>query len=88
MVRTVAFQAINVGSNPSRDIIKKKIMYLLIVGLPFLGSFSSLLFGFLIGSSGAVIITSSCLFMTLILSCVAFYEVGFAKSPCVFILSE
>lgn len=63
-------------------------MYLLIVGLPFLGSFSSLLFGFLIGSNGAVLITSSCLFMTLILSCIAFYEVGFGKSPCVFILSE
>ena len=53
MVRTVAFQAINVGSNPSRDIFTI-FMYLLLVSLPFLGSFASLLFGRYIGSQGAV----------------------------------
>ena len=63
-------------------------MYLLLVTLPFLGSLSSLLFGFLIGSQGSVIITSSCLFLTFILSSVAFYEVGLGKSSCVFVLTD
>ena len=87
MVRTVAFQAINVGSNPSRDIFTI-FMYLLLVSLPFLGSFASLLFGRYNGSQGAVWITTSCLFSSLILSVIAFYDVGVLGNTYTFILTD
>lgn len=63
-------------------------MYLLLVFLPFIGSFSSLAFGRHVGSKGAAFITTGCLFVTFFLSMIAFYEVGISKSPCVFVLSN
>lgn len=50
-------------------------MYLLIIFLSFLGFCSASLFGKRIGALGASYITTSCLFLSFLLSTVAFYEV-------------
>ena len=59
-------------------------MYLLIVILPLLGSISAGLFGRFLGHSGSPIVTTSCLFFTLISSLFSFYEVALLDC-CVFI---
>ncbi len=57
-------------------------MYLLIIFLPLLGTIFSSLLGFKIGAFGAMRITNYCMTLTFLLSCVAFYEVALAGSPC------
>ena len=59
-------------------------MYLLIVILPLLGSISAGLFGRFLGHSGSPIVTTGCLFFTLISSLFSFYEVALLDC-CVFI---
>jgi NADH-ubiquinone oxidoreductase chain 5 len=51
-------------------------MYLLIVFLSLIGSCFAGLFGRYLGSYGSATITTSCLFLSLLLSCFAFYEVA------------
>nr|YP_008816072.1 NADH dehydrogenase subunit 5 [Entransia fimbriata]AGZ90295.1 NADH dehydrogenase subunit 5 [Entransia fimbriata] len=57
-------------------------MYLVIIALPLLGSIVSGLFGRVLGSKGAAIIATSCIFFSFFGSCLAFYEVAFLKSIC------
>jgi len=47
-----------------------------------MGTIMSGLFGHKIGIGGAKQITISCMILTFLLSCFAFYEVGLAGSPC------
>ena len=56
-------------------------MYLLLVFLPFLGSCAAGLFGFLIGSRGAVLVTTGSVLGSAILSGIVFYEVALCGSP-------
>jgi len=57
-------------------------MYLLIIILPLLGTLSAGFFGSLIGPKGSSFLTTFCIFITFLLSCFSFYEVGLAGSPC------
>ena len=57
-------------------------MYLLIIFLPLLGTIFSGLLGFKIGAYGAMRIATYCMTLTFLLSCIAFYEVALAGSPC------
>ena len=57
-------------------------MYVLLVFLPLLGAISAGFFGRFLGRKGAPLITISCLSITFLLSCFAFYEVALAGSPC------
>jgi proton-translocating NADH-quinone oxidoreductase chain L len=59
-------------------------MYSLIIFLPLIGSISAGLGGRFLGPRGAGLITTSCMVLTLILSCIAFYEVGLSGSICTF----
>lgn len=59
-------------------------MYLLILTLPLLGSCSAGLFGRYLGPNGSAIVTTTCLFFTLIFSMFGFYEVGLLNN-CVYI---
>ena len=60
----------------------KDFMYLNIIFLPLLSAVFSGFFGFFIGSKGASYITTFSIFLSFVLSCVAFYEVGLNGSPC------
>ena len=51
-------------------------MYLLLIFLPLIGSFSAGLFGRKLGPFGASYISVTCLFIAFFLSCFAFYEVS------------
>ena len=51
-------------------------MYLLLVFLPLVGAISAGLFGRFLGSSGAQIITTSCLGVSMLFSWYAFFEVA------------
>lgn len=51
-------------------------MYLLVVFLSIIGSCSAGLFGRYLGSWGSAIITTSCLFLSFLISLFVFYEVG------------
>nr|BCT02609.1 NADH dehydrogenase subunit 5 [Medakamo hakoo] len=62
-------------------------MYLLLVFLPLLGSCVAGLFGFLIGSRGAVLVTTGSVFVSAFLSGVVFYEVALCGSSCTVSLS-
>jgi NADH-ubiquinone oxidoreductase chain 5 len=57
-------------------------MYLNIVFLPLLGFLCACGFGRFLGPFGAGIITTTCVGSSFLLSCFAFYEVGFSGSPC------
>nr|UPI48982.1 NADH dehydrogenase subunit 5 [Balanophora reflexa] len=57
-------------------------MYLLIVFLPLIGSGVAGFFGRFIGSEGTAIITTTCVSFSLIVSCIAFYEVAPGASAC------
>jgi NADH-ubiquinone oxidoreductase chain 5 len=57
-------------------------MYLNIIFLPLVSSFISGFFGRFIGPFGAGIITTFSVFLSLLFSFFAFYEVGFSNSPC------
>lgn len=59
-------------------------MYLLLVFLSMIGSCLAGLFGRYLGSWGSAIITTSCLFMSFLLSLFVFYEVAFSGC-CVYI---
>jgi NADH:ubiquinone oxidoreductase subunit 4 (subunit M) len=56
-------------------------MYISIIFLPFLGAILSGLFGIALGVKGVHMINITCLFMTTLLSLVAFYEVILCNSP-------
>jgi NADH-ubiquinone oxidoreductase chain 5 len=56
-------------------------MYLLIILLPLISALTAGLFGRFIGREGSKWITTSCIFITFLMSCVAFYEVALAGSP-------
>ena len=62
-------------------------MYSLIVFLPLIGAFLASSFGRYVGGRGAGYITITCLFMTWLLSCIAFYEVAIQKAITVVQLS-
>jgi len=55
-------------------------MYLLIIILPLIGSCSAGLFGRYLGANGSAVITTTCLFFTLLCSIFSFYEVGLLDS--------
>jgi proton-translocating NADH-quinone oxidoreductase chain L len=57
-------------------------MYLLLVFLPLLGSCAAGLLGFLIGSRGAVLVTTGGVLGSAILGGIVFYEVALCGSPC------
>lgn len=57
-------------------------MYLLIVFLPFLSFLVAAFFGRFIGRNGSTIITTGSIFLTAMLSTIAFYEVAIAESNC------
>jgi NADH:ubiquinone oxidoreductase subunit 5 (subunit L)/multisubunit Na+/H+ antiporter MnhA subunit len=57
-------------------------MYLLIIFLPLIGTIVSGLFGSKVGTEGAKQITISCILLTFLISCFAFYEVALCGSPC------
>ena len=63
-------------------------MYLTILFLPALGAFGAGLFGRKIGVTGSHIITTSCLFISAILSIIGFYEVVLTHSPVTIYLSN
>eukprot|EP01046_Picozoa_sp_COSAG06_P063415 COSAG06_NODE_14716_length_1129_cov_6490.735465_1_plen_202_part_01 len=56
-------------------------MYLCIPILPLAGSIVAGLFGRFVGPTGASLITTSCLYLSLFFSCVCFYEVGLCGCP-------
>jgi NADH-ubiquinone oxidoreductase chain 5 len=56
-------------------------MYITIISLPFLAALVSGLFGRKIGVKGVYIFNVTCIFITCILSIVAFYEVVLCNSP-------
>ena len=56
-------------------------MYLVLIGLPILGSIMSGLFGRKIGVSGSHLITCTCVITTTILAIITFFEVGFNNIP-------
>jgi proton-translocating NADH-quinone oxidoreductase chain L len=57
-------------------------MYLPIVFLPLVGSSLAGLGGRFVGPTGASLITTTCLLLSLFLSCLCFYEVALCGSPC------
>jgi NADH-ubiquinone oxidoreductase chain 5 len=56
-------------------------MYLALIVLPILGSIISGFFGRKIGVSGSQLITCTCIIITLLLSIIAFIEVGLNNIP-------
>ena len=62
-------------------------MYLLIVLLPLLASLIAGGFGRFLGFKGAAIITTGCVFISALLSCMVFYEVALSGSCCYIKLS-
>lgn len=56
-------------------------MYLLILFLPLIGSFTAGFFGRKLGSSGAQVVTILCLAGASLLALLAFYEVAICASP-------
>lgn len=62
-------------------------MYLLILFLPFISSIFAGFCGRLVGCHGSSIISTICVFLSMIMSLVAFYEVGFLGVDCHIILS-
>ena len=56
-------------------------MYLSIIVLPFLGSIFSGFLGRKVGETGAQLLSCGSLFLSALLSTIAFYEVGFSASP-------
>jgi len=57
-------------------------MYINLVFLPLLGSFSCLIFGRFLGKSGASIVTTSLVFLSCFFSYIVFYEVALMNSSC------
>ncbi len=57
-------------------------MYLLILALPLLGSLITGFLGRFLGRYGAGIFSTTCVVVSMLFSVVAFYEIGFLKTPC------
>jgi len=57
-------------------------MYLNILFLPLISSFSGGILGRFLGPKGAGIITTSCIFFTFLISLFSFFEIGIANSTC------
>ena len=57
-------------------------MYLLIITLPLVASVFTGFLGRWVGFRGAVLITTSCVFLSSMLSVIAFYEVALSGTPC------
>jgi len=57
-------------------------MYLLILFLPLLSFIVAACFGRYIGRIGSILITTSSIFLTALISTVAFYEVAITESNC------
>ena len=57
-------------------------MYLLLVLLPFIGSCSAVFFGRFLGSRGAAVLSTGCVAVSTICSCVAFYECALCGCVC------
>ena len=56
-------------------------MYLIIVVLPFLGSFFSGFRGRYVGIKGSILISTTCIGLSIIIALTAFYEIGLSRSP-------
>lgn len=56
-------------------------MYLALIILPLLGSIASGFFGRKIGTSGAQLLTCSCIIITTLLAVITFFEVGLNNTP-------
>lgn len=56
-------------------------MYILVLFMPLLSAIISGLFGRKIGTKGAGILTSTCISISLIVSCYIFYETVLNSSP-------
>ncbi len=70
------------GAPASRACWYTKNMYLLIIFLPLLSFTVAAFFGRYIGRNGSTVITTTCIFLTAILSTFAFYEVAIAETNC------
>lgn len=57
-------------------------MYLSIIFLPLVGAFTASVFGRYLGKNGAIIVTTSLVFISSLLSFLAFYEVVLCHSIC------
>jgi NADH:ubiquinone oxidoreductase subunit 5 (subunit L)/multisubunit Na+/H+ antiporter MnhA subunit len=55
-------------------------MYSLILFIPLFSFIAACGFGRFIGEKGASLVTTSCIVLTFMLSCVGFYEVGLCGS--------
>ena len=55
-------------------------MYLTLIILPFVGAAVSGFLGRSLGTTGAVIVSTTCIAISAVLSLVIFYEVGLARS--------
>ena len=62
-------------------------MYLLILTLPLLGSLITGFSGRFLGRYGSGVFSTTCVIVSMLLSILAFYEVGLLKSPCYITLS-
>lgn len=63
-------------------------MYLLIIILPLLGAIISGFGGRWLGCYGSSLVSTICVSFSMILSFVAFYEVGLGATPCYLILAN
>lgn len=63
-------------------------MILLLLMLPLLSGLFTLLFGFLLGRSGAIFFTNFNMFLLVFISFMLFYEVGVLETPVSLIISE
>nr|YP_009660509.1 NADH dehydrogenase subunit 5 [Corallina chilensis]QCS25457.1 NADH dehydrogenase subunit 5 [Corallina chilensis] len=63
-------------------------MYLLILTLPLLGSLITGFLGRFLGRYGAGIFSTACVTGSMLMSLLAFYEVGFTNTPCYLILTN
>ena len=59
-------------------------MYLTIIFLPLIGAFVAGIFGRYIGKQGSIIVTTLSVFLSSLLSFIAFYEVTLSHSVCSF----
>ncbi|RYE17865.1 MAG: hypothetical protein EOP45_15045 [Sphingobacteriaceae bacterium] len=57
-------------------------MYLSLIFYPLLGSLLAALFGRFLGFRGAALVTTTSVFLSFLMSCIAFYEVALSGSGC------
>ncbi len=63
-------------------------MYLLVIFFPLIGFLISSLFGRFLSRSGVIVITTSCLFFSVLTSFFIFYEVCLSNSICLIKLAS